>query len=77
MTPSPNRAGMECSSILNHDDSEWGASREMHDGVWARSIHFRDPDDIQLEFGAWTKTFDESDVRHRPATAAGMPEPAS
>ena len=26
-----------------------------------------------LEFACWTRTFDESDVKHAPATAAGMP----
>ena len=56
--------------VLNHDDSEFGASAEMHDGVFVRSIYFRDPDDIQLEFAAWTKVFDESDVRHAPAKPA-------
>ena len=37
------------------------------------SIYFRDPDDIQLELAAWTKVFDESDVRHEPVRAAGVP----
>ena len=45
----------------------------MHPGVFVRSIYFRDPDDIQLEFAAWTKVFDESDVRHAPVSTAGVP----
>ena len=61
-------AGVECTEILNHDDSEWGASRDMHEGVFVRSVYFRDPDDFSLELAAWTKVFDESDVRHAPAT---------
>lgn len=60
-------AGLKVSPVVNHDDSEFGAAAEMHDGVFVRSIYFRDPDDIQLEFAAWTKVFDESDVRHAPA----------
>lgn len=70
-------AGVDVSPVVNHDDSEWGAAREMHDGVFVRSIYFRDPDDIQLEFAAWTKVFDESDVRHAPATADGVPVSSS
>lgn len=70
-------AGVECSPVVNHDDSKWGAAREMHPGVFVRSIYFRDPDDIQLEFAAWTKVFDESDVRHAPFTADGEPATAS
>ena len=62
-------AGVECSPILNHDDSKWGAAKEMHEGVFVRSVYFRDPDGIQLELAAWTKVFDESDVRHAPASA--------
>ena len=62
-------AGVQCSPIVNHDDSECGASREMHPGVFVRSVYFRDPDDISLELAAWTKVFDESDVRHAPASA--------
>jgi catechol 2,3-dioxygenase-like lactoylglutathione lyase family enzyme len=64
-------AGVKVSPVVNHDDSELGASRDMHPGVFVRSIYFRDPDDIQLEFAAWTKVFDESDVRHAPVSTAG------
>ena len=62
-------AGVGCSPIINHDDSEIGASRDMHDGVFVRSVYFRDPDDISLELAAWTKTFDAADVKHAPASA--------
>jgi catechol 2,3-dioxygenase-like lactoylglutathione lyase family enzyme len=67
-------AGIECTPIVNHDDSERGASRDLHPGVFVRSVYFRDPDDISLELAAWTKVFDASDVRHAPigtATTAG------
>jgi catechol 2,3-dioxygenase-like lactoylglutathione lyase family enzyme len=62
-------AGVECTPVVNHDDSPRGASREMHPGVFVRSVYFRDPDDISLELAAWTKVFDESDVQHAPASA--------
>ena len=62
-------AGVECSPIINHDDSQIGGSREMHPGVFVRSVYFRDPDDISLELAAWTKVLDASDVKHAPASA--------
>jgi len=65
-------AGVACTPIINHDDSEVGASREMHPGVFVRSVYFRDPDDISLELAAWTKTFDASDVKHAPASVVGV-----
>jgi hypothetical protein len=37
--------------------------------VFIRSIYFRDPNGITLEFACWTKVLDETDVRHAPATA--------
>jgi catechol 2,3-dioxygenase-like lactoylglutathione lyase family enzyme len=63
--------GVEVSMVLNHDDSEATVAREMHDGVFVRSVYFRDPDGILLEFACWTKGFDESDARDAPATADG------
>lgn len=61
-------AGIECSEVANHDDSEWGISKEMHPGVFVRSIYFQDPDGILLEFAATTRAFTPDDVRHTPAT---------
>ena len=63
-------AGVECSEVVNHDDSEWGVSKEMHPGVFVRSIYFQDPDGILLEFAAWTRVLNESDVTHEPAGAS-------
>jgi catechol 2,3-dioxygenase-like lactoylglutathione lyase family enzyme len=63
-------AGVDCTDVANHDDSEWGISKDLHPGVFVRSIYFLDPDGILLEFASWTKVFDESDVRHTPARAA-------
>lgn len=61
-------AGIDCTEVANHDDSEFGVSNEMHDGVFVRSIYFQDPDGILLEFAAWTRDLRPDDVRHEPQT---------
>jgi catechol 2,3-dioxygenase-like lactoylglutathione lyase family enzyme len=68
-------AGVDCTDVANHDDSEWGISDDLHPGVFVRSIYFQDPDGILLEFACWTRSFDESDVSHAPARAVD-PAPA-
>ncbi len=60
--------GIKTSPVLNHDDSPMQVAREMHPGVFVRSIYFMDPDGILLEFASWTRVFSESDVNIRPAT---------
>jgi catechol 2,3-dioxygenase-like lactoylglutathione lyase family enzyme len=62
-------SGVECSGILNHDDSELGFTKRPYDGTFVRSVYFFDPDGILLEFAAWTRPLTESDVRHAPARA--------
>jgi catechol 2,3-dioxygenase-like lactoylglutathione lyase family enzyme len=64
-------AGVECTEVWNHDNSEWGVSRENHDDVYVRSIYFSDPDGISLEIAAWTKELGPDDVSHEPRTAVG------
>lgn len=64
--------GIKTSAVLNHDDSPAQVSREVHPGVFVRSIYFQDPDGILLEFASWTKVFSEADVNLAPA----KPEPA-
>lgn len=59
--------GVDCSVVVNHDDSEWTVSEEFHPGVFVRSVYFQDPDGILLELAAWTKAFDGHDVRHAAA----------
>lgn len=59
--------------VVNHDDSPMGASRDMHDGVWVRSVYFRDPDGIMLEYAAVLRGFRPDDIAHEPARAV---EPA-
>ncbi|MGH6780585.1 MAG: VOC family protein, partial [Sphingomonadaceae bacterium] len=63
--------GVKVTKILNHDDSPTQSSDELHDGVYVRSVYFFDPDGVCLEFAAWTKEFDESDVAHDPVQADG------
>ncbi|MFL5297325.1 MAG: VOC family protein [Phenylobacterium sp.] len=55
--------------VVNHDDSPMGASREMHEGVWVRSVYFRDPNGIMLEYAAVLRGFRAEDVAHKPARA--------
>ena len=62
-------AGIPCTEIANHDDSEWGISDAMHPGVFVRSVYFQDPDGILLEFACWLRDFSPADVSHVPATA--------
>jgi catechol 2,3-dioxygenase-like lactoylglutathione lyase family enzyme len=62
--------GIEVTRVMNHDDSAEQVSREMHDGVFIRSIYFFDPDGILLEFAAWTRELGPDEARLPPATAA-------
>lgn len=62
-------AGIDCTEVANHDDSEWGISAELHPGVFVRSIYFQDPDGILLELACWTKRFGPDDVGVAPASA--------
>jgi catechol 2,3-dioxygenase-like lactoylglutathione lyase family enzyme len=58
--------------VVNHDDSKAGASREMHPGVFVRSVYFTDPNGIMLEFAAFTRKLTAADVSHQPARAAQL-----
>jgi catechol 2,3-dioxygenase-like lactoylglutathione lyase family enzyme len=63
-------AGVDCTEVANHDDSEYGISEEMHPGVFVRSVYFQDPDGILLELACWTRKLDSpDDVRHAPRRA--------
>ena len=55
--------------VVNHDDSEFGVARDMHEGVWVRSVYFRDPNGVMLEFAATLRDFRPEDVAHAPARA--------
>lgn len=55
--------------VVNHDDSDTGVSRDMHPGVFVRSVYFTDPNGIMMELAATTRSFGPEDVRHTPARA--------
>ena len=37
-------AGVDVTEVVNHDDSEAGASPEINETTFVRSIYFKDPD---------------------------------
>lgn len=55
--------------VVNHDDSPMGVAQARHDGVWVRSVYFRDPNGIMLEYAAVLRDFRPEDVAHEPARA--------
>lgn len=57
--------------ILNHDDGEHHSSQTVSENTWIRSMYFRDPNGIHLEFAALTRPFSDKDVRHDPVNAKG------
>lgn len=63
-------AGVECTAVVNHDDSEQQASPTLTPTTFVRSIYFLDPDGILLEFAAWTRELTAEDVNCEPASAA-------
>ena len=63
--------GVAVSPVLNHDDSPSTIAETLHDGVFVRSVYFRDPDGVLLEFACWTRQFGPQDIAHAPANAAG------
>ena len=64
------KAGVDVTPVVNHDASETQASKEITPTTFVRSIYFLDPDGIQLEFAAWTRELDESDVNCEPHSTA-------
>lgn len=62
-------AGIDATAVVNHDDSETQASPTITDTTFVRSIYFKDPDGILLEFAAWTRELDERDVNAEPMSA--------
>lgn len=55
--------GIEVTEIVNHDDTPEGASPEINESTFVRSLYFKDPDGIQLEFAAWARPMTEADVQ--------------
>jgi len=64
--------GLKPTPLINHDDSVYQVSREMHSGVFVRSVYFMDPNGILLEFAAWTRAFTDADVKHTGARASDV-----
>ncbi|MEQ8484363.1 MAG: VOC family protein [Pseudomonadales bacterium] len=63
-------AGVDCTPVVNHDDSETQASPTLTPSTFVRSIYFKDPDGILLEFAAWTRELNEDDVNCEPMSEA-------
>ena len=64
--------GVKISMVMNHDDSPAQVARELHPGVFVRSVYFFDPDGACLEFASWTRAMTDADVAHDPMTADGV-----
>lgn len=65
--------GIWVSPVMYHYENELGFGNEPDETLWLSSVYFRDPDGIQLEFGAWSRSFTAEDVRHVPATTSSAP----
>jgi catechol 2,3-dioxygenase-like lactoylglutathione lyase family enzyme len=70
--------GVAVTDITNHANSLHGGHKADYkpgsDGgdVFVRSLYFKDPNGIVLEFAAWTTTFSASDTTHKAKTAADL-----
>jgi len=62
-------AGIDCTDVVNHDDSPDQASPTLTPSTFVRSIYFKDPDGILLEFAAWARQLDENDVNCEPMSS--------
>ena len=60
--------GIECTEVVNHDDSESGVAADISPSTFVRSIYFKDPDGTQLEFAAWARELDAGDVQYESRT---------
>ena len=76
--------GVRVTEIINHANSLDGGHKTNYDAaidngdVFIRSMYFRDPNGTMLEFASWTRTLDDTDVRHSPARApARTPDTAT
>lgn len=62
--------GLTVTEVVNHDDSERQVSDDISPSTFVRSIYFRDPDGMQLEFAAWTRELTAKDVDYTPPAEA-------
>jgi len=65
--------GIWVSPVMYHYENELGFGNDPDNTLWLSSIYFRDPDGIQLEFGAWSRPFTDADVSHKPMVASSAP----
>ena len=72
-----NEAGIQCRTVVNHDESPNQASPAITPSTFVRSIYFNDPDGIMLEFAAWTRALNDTDVNCPPVNAEGHAEAAT
>ncbi len=74
------KKGIALSETWNHANSLEGGHKPGYDAnsddgdVFIRSLYFKDPNGVILEFAAWTTVLQESDVAHAPARARAAPE---
>ncbi len=61
--------GVDVTEIANHDNSPAQVSKTVTDDVFVRSIYFRDPDGVLLEFAGWTRDLRPDEALDAPATA--------
>ena len=59
--------------VINHNDGPDANSAELTLNTWIRSMYFRDPSGIALEFAALTRTYRPDDVNLPPVDAQGAP----
>jgi catechol 2,3-dioxygenase-like lactoylglutathione lyase family enzyme len=60
-------------AIINHNDGDDARRADLTPNTWIRSMYFRDPSGIALEFAAYTRQFGPADVNLAPADAKGRP----
>jgi len=61
--------GIAVTEVVNDPDGHVDPDAEE---VYRRAIYFSDPNNILLEFAAWTRELNAADVRHAPKTAAEL-----
>jgi catechol 2,3-dioxygenase-like lactoylglutathione lyase family enzyme len=61
-------AGVEVTPVIFHDESENQASLTDTQSTFVRSVYFKDPDGILLEFAASTRAFTDADVDCEPVS---------
>ena len=75
--------GVAVTEITNHANSLSGGHKADYDAatddgdVFVRSMYFKDPNGVLLEFAAWTATFGPADVSHPAKTAADRQTPVT